>query len=84
MYATAVKKVELIDKIAHLSEQEVDEVSTFIDSVLAQSKGSFPQPINLRGIWKNKGFERIQDLESEVRNARKEISDTILKREISS
>lgn len=82
MYATAVKKIELMDKIAHLSERKFDEVNLFVDFVLAQSKGSLPESINLRGIWKNKGFEKIQSLESEIRDVRKEISDAILKRRI--
>ena len=82
MYATAVKKIEFMDKIAHLSEQKFDEVNLFVDFVLAQSKGSSSESINLRGIWKNKGFEKLQSIESEIRDVRKEISDAILKRRI--
>lgn len=82
MHLTAIKKMELMEKISHLPEQKLDEVSTFVDSVLAQSEIGTPKPINLRGIWKHRGFERIQNLESEIRDVREELSDSILKREI--
>ena len=36
--------------------------------------------MNLRGIWKDIGFEKITDIESELKNARKEIKDAVLKR----
>ena len=71
-----------MDKIAHLSERKFDEVNLFVDFVLTQSKGVFSESINLRGIWKNKGFEKIQNLESDIGDVRKEISDAILKRRI--
>jgi len=36
----------------------------------------------LEGIWKDKGFEKIRDLESEIIEVRKEIGNAVLRRKI--
>ncbi|MFQ5639039.1 MAG: hypothetical protein ACE5IR_13730 [bacterium] len=36
--------------------------------------------INLKGIWKNKGFEKIADLDSELKSIQGELSESILKK----
>ena len=38
--------------------------------------------ISLKGIWKNKGFENISDIESELKLVQSELSNSILKKEI--
>ncbi len=38
--------------------------------------------ISLKGIWKNKGFEKIKDLEKELKVVRKKLNDAILKKEL--
>ena len=66
MQSTAIKKMELIQQISQLPEQKLGEVETFLGRILSQSKVESPKPISLKGIWKNKGFEKISDLESEI------------------
>ena len=39
-------------------------------------------PKNLRGIWEGKGFEKIKDIETELAEVRKELSNTILQKEM--
>ena len=80
MQTAAVKKMELINKIAKLPEQKISEVDSFIQKLLAQLDFKKPEPISLKGIWKNKGFEKIADLETEIKNIRHELNDSILKR----
>lgn len=80
MQTAAVKKMELINKIAKLPEQKISEVDSFIQKLLAQLEFKKPEPISLKGIWKNKGFEKITDLEGEIKNIRQELNDSILKR----
>ncbi len=65
MQTAAVKKMELINQIARLPEQKILEVENFIQKLLAQSEVKKSEPISLKGIWKNKGFEKIIDLEKE-------------------
>ena len=81
MQSTAIKKMELIQQISQLPEQKLGEVETFLGRILSQSKVESPKPISLKGIWKNKGFEKISDLESEIKLIRSELSDSILKKE---
>ena len=80
MQTTAIRKMELMNKISVIPEERLKEVRTFIDFVLAQSHKEILKPINLRGIWRNKGFEKITNLESELKEVRKEINDSILNR----
>jgi len=61
----AVKKMELINQIARLPEQKIVEVEYFIQQLLAQLEVKKSEPISLKGIWKNKGFEKIVDLDKE-------------------
>ena len=81
MESTAIKKMELIQKITQLPEKKLGEVETFLKRLLSQLKVEPRKPISLKGIWKNKGFEKISDLESELKSIRSELSDAILKRE---
>ncbi len=37
---------------------------------------------SLQGIWKDKGFENLCDLENEIKLIRKETSDSILNKNI--
>lgn len=78
MQTAAIKKMELINKIAKLPEQKISEVDSFIQKLLAQLDFKKPEPISLKGIWKNKGFEKIADLEGELKNIRRELNDSIL------
>ena len=81
MQSTAIKKMKLMQKITQLPEQKLGEVETFLKRIFSQLKVEHPKPISLKGIWKNKGFEKIADLESELKIIRSELSDFILKRE---
>ena len=80
MQTAAVKKMQLINKIAKLPEQKISEVDSFIQRLLAQLEFKKPEPISLKGIWKNKGFEKIADLEGELKTIRQELNDSILKK----
>ena len=80
MDAVAIKKMELIHKIAKLPEPKISEVDSFIQKILTQLEVEKPKPINLKGIWKNKGFEKIMDLEAEIQKVRQELNGSILKK----
>ena len=80
MQTTAMQKIKLMKIISVIPQENFKEIKTFIDFVLAQSQVSIPKQISLQGIWKNKGFENIIDLETELREIRKEMNDAILNR----
>lgn len=81
MQSTAIKKIELMRKITQLPEKKLWEVEAFLKGLLSQLEIQPPKPISLKGIWKNKGFEKISDLESKLKSIRKDLSDSILKKE---
>lgn len=80
MHTAAIKKMELINKIAQLPEEKISEVDKYLQQILLQFKFEKPKPINLKGIWKNKGFEKIADLELEIRKIRIELNESTLKK----
>lgn len=81
MQSIAMKKTALRNCILRLPDQEIDAVEKFITKLLAHKSGKKPRPISLEGIWKDKGFEKLKDLESEIRQIRAEIGSSILSRE---
>ena len=80
MNTAAIKKMELIHKIAKLPEQKISEVNNCIQKILSQMESETLKPVNLKGIWKNKGFEKLKDLESEINIIRNEMEKSILKK----
>jgi hypothetical protein len=74
--------MELMNKIAKLPEEKIYEVDDYIQKMLLQFKFAEPKPISLKGIWKNKGFEKIPGLDAELKQIRNELNDSILKKAI--
>jgi len=63
-----------------LPEEKIPEIDKYIQQMLLQLKSEKPKPINLKGIWKNKGFEKIADLDFEIKQIRTELNEPTLKR----
>ena len=82
MHQAAIKKMEIIHKMAKLSEQQINELDNYVHNLFLQSKSDEPKPVSLKGIWKNIGFEKIDDLDSELKSIRQELSDPILNKTI--
>ena len=81
MQSNAIKKMELLNSITKLPDQKFNEVEKFVKGILAQLEVEHPKPISLKGIWKNKGFENISDLETELKRIRVELGNAILQKE---
>lgn len=81
MQSIAIKKTALRNCILRLPDQEIDLVDNFIKELLARRSLKRPMPLTLEGIWKDKGFEKLNDLESEIGKIRAEIGNSILSRE---
>ena len=81
---SVLKKYEIIRELSYVPEERLSEVDTFIKFILFQSKirtnNRKVEPKTLAGIWKGKGFEKIADLDEEIRNLRKELGNQILER----
>lgn len=50
----------------------------FVEFMLSQSQVKHKKIMRLGGMWKNLGFEKVDDLEGEIRKIRQEASSAIL------
>ena len=82
MKSSASKKMEINKKLSLVSEDKIDELTDFIEFILSKSKIQRQKPVKLRGIWKNKGFEKIKNMQSELKEIQKNLTDSILNRDI--
>lgn len=79
MNTTAIQKMEIVQELSLLPDHKLDSVRAYIQTILIEAK-TVKSNRSLRGIWKDRGFEQISNLESAVKEARKELNDSILKR----
>ncbi len=77
MNLSAIKKTEIIRELSLIPDESLDRIRAYIDSVLKESDLPARNNRSLKGIWKDKGFERIADLETEVKEARKQLETSI-------
>ncbi|MEE4357340.1 MAG: hypothetical protein V2I97_12810 [Desulfococcaceae bacterium] len=80
MNTSAIKKMEIMNSLSRIRGGSLDKIKEYIDSFLTESDISKPDRGSLKGIWKDKGFERIADLDTELKNIRQEMGNSILER----
>jgi hypothetical protein len=68
------------NELSFIPENKLEEVKSYIDSLLARTEKEKLKPVMLEGIWKGLGFEKIEDLDKSIQSVRKEISDSISKK----
>ncbi len=79
MHDLSYKKLALNKKIALLPDDKINKIMAFIDDILKSTDSNSLKRVNLCGIWKNKGFEKIENLESEIKKVRKQLNNSTLK-----
>ena len=81
---SVLKKFEIMRELSYVPDERLEEVDNFIKFILyrynIKAGTRKKEPGTLAGIWKNKGFEKIPDLDKEIKNMRKELSDQIIAR----
>jgi hypothetical protein len=90
MHNTGLKIAEINKDLAFLPENRLDEVKNFVTFILSQDKDKKRKIVQMRGIWKGKGFEGLDidkgferlDIDKEIKAVRQEMSESILKREV--
>ncbi|KOR32164.1 hypothetical protein TI05_09060 [Achromatium sp. WMS3] len=81
MNQTALTKLDINQGLSFLPEPELQALKIIIDKMTNKSVDE-RNGKSLKGIWKDKGFEQLDDLNNALRQARKEINATILNRKI--
>lgn len=79
MNSLAIKKVEITKELNALSEIEIDQVKQYVDFLLFQKLPSY-RVQTLAGIWKDRGFEKLNNLEQDIYALRQTLSVSILQR----
>jgi hypothetical protein len=82
MNSAAIKKAEIVRELSLIPANKLESVRMYIDAILSESKPFTKDNRSLKGIWSNKGFEEIADLEGELKDARKQLSGAILTRQL--
>lgn len=78
MNSAAIKKTEIVRELSLLPDHELDNVRIYIESILPAAKRATKNNRSLKGIWSNKGFEKIANFEAELKEVRKQLTDAIL------
>ncbi len=81
MNTAHLKKLEIISNLSFVPMDKLEEISNFIEYILFKNKAQHKKPISVRGIWKNKGFEKI-DVEQELKDLRKDIQSKLDSKEL--
>ena len=80
MAASNVSVYKIKQKLSKVPEDTLKEINDFIELILLKSKIHSPNIVKFEGIWEGLGFEKINDLESDIRQIRKEATQSILER----
>lgn len=81
MNQAALKKTRIVRELSYIPENQLDNVRKYIDSIVHETRQKTQTNRSLKGIWRDKGFEQIRDLESEIKAARKFFTNTVLSRQ---
>ena len=80
MNTPALTKLTIISELSRIPDDSLHKVRMYLDSLLAELHASPPKKQSLQGIWKDAGFEKLANLEDELRIVRKELDASILRR----
>jgi len=81
--SSAIKRMEIINELSFIPDSQIDQIKTFIEFLLFKTGNVAKKNTrSLEGIWKNKGFEKIVDLESEIKAIRKQLGDSIINKKV--
>lgn len=80
---STVRLQEIVKGLEEVPDERLVEIENLIKSILSQSRQKKDkEPKTLKGIWAKKGFEKIVDLEGEIRKTRIEIQNQLLKKKL--
>jgi hypothetical protein len=74
-----LKKLEIISNLSYVPTDKLDEIDNFVQHILYTSQVTKKKKLSVKGIWKNKGFEKI-DVEKELKTLRKETQENLDKK----
>lgn len=82
MSSEQIQKMKIKKNLSRMPANKLQDIEDFTEFVLKKSKLDHLKPVKLKGIWKNKGFEKIFDLEKEIKTIRQELGSKILEQDL--
>ena len=82
MFNAAIKILEMKRDLEEIPQARLAEVDRYLKSLRFKKKLRTKQPQTLKGIWANKGFEKIIDIEREISSSRMELGQQILSKKV--
>lgn len=76
--SSSLKKSHLMKLLLQVPEERLQEIDTFIKFVLSQSSPISHTSSSLRGVWRGKGFEQINNLQEEIDQLRRQVGENLL------
>jgi len=80
MNTSAIKKMEIARSLSLVPPGSLDKIKKYIETFIAESEMARQTDRSLKGIWKNRGFEKIADLDAELKAVRREMGNSILRK----
>jgi hypothetical protein len=80
MNTTAIKRIEIINALSRVPVSSLDKIKAYIDTFVAEPDKPKNRNFSLKGIWKNKWFEKIADLDAELKETRQQLGSSVLAR----
>lgn len=75
-----LKKLEIISNLSFVPAHKLDDINNFVQYVLYANQAKKKKKVSVKGIWKNKGFEKI-DVEKQLKTFRRGIRENLDKKE---
>lgn len=78
MNTSAIKRMEIANSLSHIPDHSLEKIQAFVDDIASESEKSKQFRGSLKGIWRDKGFEKITDLDEQIIEARRQLGESIL------
>ncbi len=78
MNTAALKQLEITQQLSLLSEQQLEQINQYLKTIFTPT---YQNSKSLKGIWKNKGFEQLDEI-TELKQIRQELNQSILQKMI--
>jgi hypothetical protein len=77
METSQVTVDKIKSRLSDVPQERLDEVYDFIEFLLTRPKYRKKNIVKLEGVWKGLGFEKLNDLESQIRKIRRDSDRSI-------
>ena len=78
MNLSAIHRIKIMKLLSFIPDNKLNQLEMYINSILPESLKKDQTNISLKGIWKNKGFDKIDNLDTQINKIRKQFGSNII------